>query len=387
MENKLSQKIKLIHEIQEQLEDSGRSLVPASRKAVRLAKLCGDVENEMLLQLHLDGVSAEGKAGLRVQKWADPNIKPKWDFIEAFHQDRISPEGKILASPLEQVESMAVKLEQEGARLSAKESYPAASDALKMEMDARVVISRIRNRVANFVGEVETELYQVPDHIEQAKPPNLGAALKTAVALTPIAALREAIAAVPQVKYALGVTGLAAAVAIVLGFISSIKVAVVGVLVILALMYLLAIFTQVLANIPGLKWLAGFLVWSLVILFVSTLFLVTTSYSFGKPEILSLRLFGGATHATGSEVSLGFGKPVKFEDAISILNREYNVNIFFNTLCDQSVRTATIQPNSIKGQDMRDYLQKLRERILKAEGGLVSYSVNVEGASYEIICH
>ncbi len=207
----------------------------------------------------------------------------------------------------------------------------------------------------------------------------------TIVSLNPVSTLRNAVSAVPQVKYAAGITGLAAAVAIVLGFVSDIRIAIFGVLIILGLMYLLAIFTQVLTNIPGLRWLAGFLVWSLAILFITTLVLVFTSYAFGKPETLSSRLFGGG-HIKGTEVGIGFPQPIKFEDAIQIINREYNVTIFFGPACDVAVKIAMVQPNSTKGENMKDYLEQLRLRIPRAQGGVVNYSVKQQGASYEILC-
>src|SRR6266850_5652597 len=116
MEENRSQKLQLITEIHSLLEAVDKPLGPATRKALRLAKLCGDVENGLLLQMHLDGASEEGRAGLRVDKWPDPNIRPKWDFVEAFHQDRMLDEGKFLAFPLEQIESMLVTLEQEAAK-------------------------------------------------------------------------------------------------------------------------------------------------------------------------------------------------------------------------------------------------------------------------------
>jgi len=37
--------------------------------------------------------------------------------------------------------------------------------------------------------------------------------------------------------------------------------------------------------------------------------------------------------------------------------------------------------------NMKDYLEKLRFRIQKAQGGLPNYSVKQEGTSYEIVCN
>jgi hypothetical protein len=94
----------------------------------------------------------------------------------------------------------------------------------------------------------------------------------------------------------------------------------------------------------------------------------------------------GPKKPIGTEVGIGFPQPIRFEEAIKIMNEEYNVTIFFNPNCDDTVKKALVQPNSTKGSNMRDYLEKLRTRIQKAQGGLVNYSIKPEGASYEILC-
>jgi hypothetical protein len=78
-----------------------------------------------------------------------------------------------MASPLEQVESMIVKLEREAERLTNNGALIAAKDALEMEVNAKGIVTRIRNRIANFVGQVEAELYTVSDPVEQAKPKDM----------------------------------------------------------------------------------------------------------------------------------------------------------------------------------------------------------------------
>jgi hypothetical protein len=111
------------------------------------------------------------------------------------------------------------------------------------------------------------------------------------IALNPFSALKTAVAKVPQLKYALAVIGVSAVVAIVLTWISDPKIAVFGIVITIALMYVLAIFAQSVGSIRGLQWLAAFIAWSVAILFVVVLVLLTTSYALGVPKTLSDRLF------------------------------------------------------------------------------------------------
>jgi hypothetical protein len=95
----------------------------------------------------------------------------------------------------------------------------------------------------------------------------------------------------------------------------------------------------------------------------------------------------GAKKYKGTEVGIGSPQSINFEDEVQIINKEYNVTIFFNKNCDDTIKKAVIQPNSTTGDDMKDYLDKLRFRIQKTQGGLVNYSVRQEGSSYEIVCN
>lgn len=111
------------------------------------------------------------------------------------------------------------------------------------------------------------------------------------IPLNPFAVVKKAVEEVPQLKYALAVMGVAAVVAIVLTWISDPKIAVFGIIITIALMYVLAIFAQSVGSIPGLQWLAALLAWSVAILFVLVLVLLVTSYAFAVPKTLSDRLF------------------------------------------------------------------------------------------------
>jgi hypothetical protein len=120
------------------------------------------------------------------------------------------------------------------------------------------------------------------------------------IALSPFTALNRAVAKVPQLKYAMAVMGVAAVVAIVLTWIADPRIAVFGIVITIALMYVLAIFAQAIGSLPGRLWLAAFLAWSVAILFVAVLVMLITSYAWGKPETLSNRLFLSTPSASSS---------------------------------------------------------------------------------------
>lgn len=64
--------------------------------------------------------------------------------------------------------------------------------------------------------------------------------------------LQEAIAAVPAVKYALGVGGIAAVISLVAGFLD-LRVAVVGIPIIFIFMVILVVFSKLAADSPNLR--------------------------------------------------------------------------------------------------------------------------------------
>ncbi len=93
----------------------------------------------------------------------------------------------------------------------------------------------------------------------------------------PAAFLRQAIEAVPAVKYALGVGGIAAVIAIVAGFLD-LRVALVGVPIVIVLMIALLVFSWASAGkAQGMGWAPAFLVWFFMVglAIVATVFTVT----------------------------------------------------------------------------------------------------------------
>jgi hypothetical protein len=100
----------------------------------------------------------------------------------------------------------------------------------------------------------------------------------------PMAFLREAIRAVPAVKYALGVGGVVAVIAIVSSFGISYRVAVVGFPIILILMVLLVVFAKLAAANPQHFLLPlAVLTWFSIIAMVATMVLIFTGVFFKWP--------------------------------------------------------------------------------------------------------
>jgi hypothetical protein len=106
----------------------------------------------------------------------------------------------------------------------------------------------------------------------------VGSALKEIAHMDAFKLLREAIKAVPAVKYALGVAGIAAVVAIVLGLKLSPQVAVFGTLIVLGLMFILVLFSQYSgAQVPAGQTAAAFSPVSVLVWFYTIALVVTTS--------------------------------------------------------------------------------------------------------------
>lgn len=107
--------------------------------------------------------------------------------------------------------------------------------------------------------------------------------------MNPLRLIREAIRAVPAVKYALGVAGIAAVVAIALGLKLSPQFAVFGTLIVLGLMFILVLFVKfasLKAGGPGpvnvLVWFYTITVMVVTSLFISSYFWHVPHYPFGN---------------------------------------------------------------------------------------------------------
>ena len=111
----------------------------------------------------------------------------------------------------------------------------------------------------------------------------------------PMTFLRQAIKAVPQVRWALGVLGVAAAASLVFGLFANKFVAIAGTFVMLLLMVILLVFARGVATLArtSLKIPALVFMWSAMILTVGPATLAITSLFFNQPMTRQeLRAFG-----------------------------------------------------------------------------------------------
>jgi hypothetical protein len=111
--------------------------------------------------------------------------------------------------------------------------------------------------------------------------------------LNPLSFLRQAIKAVPAVKYALGVGGIIAVIAIIYSFKIDIRVAFVGAIGMLLLMVMLVIFARVSAlRGSALRVPAMAFTWFTLVLFMATAVLLFTSIFFQRPIDLTFWITG-----------------------------------------------------------------------------------------------
>src|SRR5436190_6676994 len=105
--------------------------------------------------------------------------------------------------------------------------------------------------------------------------------------------LREAIRAVPSVKYALGIVGIVSAIGIIKAFRIDLRVAAFGVIVMIVLMVLLLLFARLSVSAKThFVAPAKFLLWASVIISVCVAMLLTSSIFFNWPIFLQHWLAG-----------------------------------------------------------------------------------------------
>jgi ABC-type polysaccharide/polyol phosphate export permease len=103
-----------------------------------------------------------------------------------------------------------------------------------------------------------------------------------------------AVKAVPAVRYAVGVAGIMAALALGAAFFKDVASAVIGTVAMIILMVLLRVFAAMAAT-PNhqLKWPAIVLTWTVMVLFILGAGTIFSSVVFGKPRPLSELISGG----------------------------------------------------------------------------------------------
>jgi hypothetical protein len=135
---------------------------------------------------------------------------------------------------------------------------------------------------------------------------------------SPIVLLREAIKAVPAVKYALGVAGLGATVAIIIGFKVDIRIMIFGIAIIIALMFALAVFAAgVEHDNSGMKVLALLSAWAFMIIVIASVGLLASSFFYHTPldfreSTNNLNRSDTSTEPQGSELNNPVTDPKKY---------------------------------------------------------------------------
>lgn len=161
MSSNKPQEQKLIDEINHHLEQKDAGLATVVRKAARLARLRNEHEYRLLFDFHLAGLSQNESdmAGVGIERWP-ANVKPKWDILKALQYDRAIGDGTIFYAPLEQIDEGYKILQREIDKLRAQVDYESMGVLLKEQNKYGQVMTRIRNRVGLFVGQVERALAQ-----------------------------------------------------------------------------------------------------------------------------------------------------------------------------------------------------------------------------------
>lgn len=196
--------------------------------------------------------------------------------------------------------------------------------------------------------------------------------------LSPLKILKEAIRAVPAVKYALGVAGIAAAVAIIAGFKIDYRVAVLGTIIMFVLMFVLVIFSSFARTAAtATKPLALSLAWSFVLLTIATSAFIFTGFFFSWPRPLGETAEGISKSLIGTKPSPNSTPPSLTPTASNAL-RLLNYSV---TVCKARVDPQCQQPFPLAGEINfeRDY--KIRVMTSSPQSGYL-YIVN-EGPSLQ----
>jgi hypothetical protein len=171
--------------------------------------------------------------------------------------------------------------------------------------------------------------------------------------LTPWKVLNSAIKAVPAVRWALGVAGLGAAVAIVAAFTrNNYKVAVFGIIIMFVLMVFLVVFARLTkTSSKDFRTLSLIIAWSFVILVIATALIIFLSFAFRIPRPID-ELFGGgavqAPTATPNTVLASIPTPTTTPGAVNNSNTVSNVSVGDLTLTTKEGRKIKLRKAQIR---------------------------------------
>jgi hypothetical protein len=143
----------LINEIHNLLDNPNQPLAPILRRAITLADLCNKEEYKVLFDAHLDGINLKEEG--RIEKWKDKNKTLAWYPTDAFLADRKVSDGKSISLPIEEVENSLKNTTEIKDKLIAHNKYKESKSVVAQELDFRLILTKVRNRIALFLREVE----------------------------------------------------------------------------------------------------------------------------------------------------------------------------------------------------------------------------------------
>jgi hypothetical protein len=176
--------------------------------------------------------------------------------------------------------------------------------------------------------------------------------------------LEDAIRAVPAVRYALGVAGVGAAGSLLLGFATSIQIAVFGVPVFLVLMVGLLLFAGLTKAGPGI--LHGpmmVMVWVFTLLICAALVLLFTGWAFNWPPAVSQMIYA-ATPAPLAAPTSTYNLPsgLTFTQVVWMFVKDEGASPRFKG-CSARVLAARVREGLIRG-GVVDLIAQLQYRLV-----------------------
>jgi hypothetical protein len=193
---------------------------------------------------------------------------------------------------------------------------------------------------------------------------------------SPANVLREAIKEVPQLKYALGVLGIIAAISIALTFQRSLRVAVIGTLIMLVLMVAVVVFAALTKARGALRIAAVIMMFAFLVLIIATITLILTSVFFQWP--LDLRLWVVDTTAEIKPTPTPTPTPTPLPNSASMRLREgrtlqsaiediAELDDFRAVIekCSRSFMSSTIRGGLVRDETIEKLLEQLQFRIQK----------------------
>lgn len=147
----------ILNEVLQGLESSQAiPLTPIVRKAARVAQFYGEIEYQVLFQMHLGGFDKQSGIEAETLKLYQGLKEPKWNPGLAFIADRSFRKGGVQTVPLEQLETIYQGIRSELDALRRSHGPPdLIVGATEDEYELSSMFTRIRNRVGNFALALE----------------------------------------------------------------------------------------------------------------------------------------------------------------------------------------------------------------------------------------